>query len=229
MNCIEKRAQQLFIATACIFGVFVFSTPIALAQQDDPEDPPAPLGMDTSKFYCKTRYGLKIEGEAARRAACQKGYETGECEAETDDDEDGTIKACNEGSKADKDLVPEPEANKIKPNVVPDPPRLQAQSGTKNCAGVDTAFLSCQIPAAFGLQGTGIGAMLTIAINIMTIIAGTVAVGALVYAGIIYSSSRDDSTQVKKAKDIIKNTIVGLVLFVALYIVIEFIVPGGVF
>lgn len=199
-------------------------------------NPPAstnnvPEEFDVSKFYCKTRYGLLIEGEAARREACQKGFEGEDCPADSGEDEDGTIKACNEGRLAFKNLNPEPEAGaSIAPTIAtPEPPRLQAQSGTKSCGNVDTAFLSCNVPAAAGLSGSPLGALLAIILNLMAIGAGIVAVGAFVFAGMVYASSRDDSSQVKKAKDIIKNTTVGLVLFAALYAIVQFIVPGGVF
>lgn len=188
--------------------------------------------FDVNKFYCRTRYGLLIPQESARRTSCQKGYDEKKCEGTAGDDKDGTAMACEEGMRAFHDLNPEPkeDAEKMTATMAQIPAqRATAQSGTNSCGDVDTAFLSCRVPAALGIQGTGLGALLNIIINIMAIGAGIVAVGALVFAGITYASSSDNDAQVKKAKDIIKNTIIGLVMFAFMYLIIQFIIPGGLF
>lgn len=210
------------LATAAT--LLLWGTPLLAAPSNDDT-------FDQNKFFCTTRYGLSIEGEAARRDARQKGYDGEECPDGSGDDEKGLARACKEGQLAYKDLLPEPEAtaNGVPTVATPEPPRLQSQSGSQSCAGVDTAFLSCQVPAALGLQGTGLGALLVIVINILAAGVGIAAIGAFVYAGVLYSSAGGNESQVKKAKDLIKNTVIGIVLFIALYGVIEFIVPGGVF
>lgn len=58
---------------------------------------------------------------------------------------------------------------------------------------------------------------------------GVVAVGMFAYAGILYSSSDGDSSQVKKAKDLMLNIVIGLTVFAAMAIAIEWLIPGGVF
>lgn len=103
-----------------------------------------------------------------------------------------------------------------------------------SCGGVDTAILSC--PSDFDGSGTGATAVqksglmgvLTVVVNIMAAAVGILAIGTFVYAGIIYASAGDSQENVKKALGIIRNTVIGLVLFVALYALVNYIVPGGV-
>lgn len=99
-----------------------------------------------------------------------------------------------------------------------------------DCAGVPTAILSCpsQFDGSGGIEKSGLMGILTVVVNIMAAIVGIVAIGAFVYAGILYASAGDSQEQVKKARDIIRNTVIGIVLFVALYSIANFIVPGGV-
>lgn len=102
------------------------------------------------------------------------------------------------------------------------------------CGGVQTAILSC--PTNFDGSGTGADAVqksgimgiLTVVINIMAASVGILAIGAFVYAGILYASAGDSQENVKKAIDVIRNTVIGLVLFVGLYALVNYIVPGGV-
>lgn len=72
-------------------------------------------------------------------------------------------------------------------------------------------------------------AILEWVLAIMTGAVGVVAVGMFAYAGILYSSSDGDAGKVKKAKELMVNTVIGLVVFAAMAIAIEFLIPGGVF
>lgn len=99
-----------------------------------------------------------------------------------------------------------------------------------DCGGVKTAVLSC--PDSFngqgGIEKSGVMGILTVVVNIMAAAVGILAIGAFVYAGIVYASAADSQEKVKQARGIIFNTVIGLVLFVALYALVNFIVPGGV-
>lgn len=58
---------------------------------------------------------------------------------------------------------------------------------------------------------------------------GVLAVGMFAFAGIMYSSSDGDAGKVKKAKDLMLNTVIGLIVFAVMAIAIEWLIPGGVF
>ena len=79
------------------------------------------------------------------------------------------------------------------------------------------------------LENSGIWELLILAVNIMTAGVGIAAVGAIVFAGFLYTGAQDDPGQVKKAMEIIRNTVIGLIAYALMYAAINFLVPGGVF
>lgn len=102
-------------------------------------------------------------------------------------------------------------------------------SGAKGCGGVDTAIIKCNADNSGGIETNGVWALLLMAINILTAGIGIAAVGGIIYGSIMYTSAGDNDGQVKQAKEIIRNVIVGIILYVAMYALLQFIVPGGVF
>lgn len=67
------------------------------------------------------------------------------------------------------------------------------------------------------------------ALGILTAGVGIVAIGAFVYAGIMYSSAGGGAEQIKKAKDIMLQTVIGLAIFGGMGIVLMWLIPGGIF
>lgn len=65
-------------------------------------------------------------------------------------------------------------------------------------------------------------------LNILTATVGIVAVGALVFAGIIYTSAGGDASKVQKAKQIITDTVIGVVAYGLMYLALNWLIPGGV-
>lgn len=76
---------------------------------------------------------------------------------------------------------------------------------------------------------SGIMELLKLVLRILTAGVGIAAVGALVYAGILYGSAGDNSSQTSSAKTIITNTAIGIIAYGAMVLFINFLVPGGVF
>ena len=66
-------------------------------------------------------------------------------------------------------------------------------------------------------------------LNVLSGLVGLAVVGGLVWGGILYMSARADSGQIEKAKMVMFNSVVGLVLFVFMYAILQFIIPGGLF
>lgn len=93
------------------------------------------------------------------------------------------------------------------------------------CGGITTALIDC----GSGTGKEGIIKMLAWFIRILTVIIGIVAVGAIVYASILYASAHDSEQQVNQAKEIIRNVVIGLVLYALMGAAINFLVPGAVF
>lgn len=66
-------------------------------------------------------------------------------------------------------------------------------------------------------------------IRFLSIGVGIVLVGSIIWAGIQYSSSQGNPEQTQAAKNRIQNAVVGLVLYMFIYALIQYLVPGGLF
>ncbi|MDB5165238.1 MAG: hypothetical protein JWM00_128 [Candidatus Saccharibacteria bacterium] len=97
------------------------------------------------------------------------------------------------------------------------------------CAGVDTAIINCNADNSGDLEKNGVWALLLMAINILTAGIGIAAVGGVVYGSIMYTTAGDNEAQVKQAKEIIRNVVIGVMAYIAMYALLQFIVPGGIF
>jgi len=118
-----------------------------------------------------------------------------------------------------------------------------------SCAGVSTSVISCEdksecadgtvintedvcpdgsIPSILVAEN-GIWALINVVLNIMTAGVGILAVGGLVYGGILYSTAEGVPEKSKKAKTIIGNVAVGLIMYMLMYSLLQFFIPGGLF
>lgn len=95
------------------------------------------------------------------------------------------------------------------------------------CGEIETTIIDCA--SAQDTTGSPIVALLVVAIQILTGLIGIVAIGALIYAGILYSSASGNASQVAKAKEIITNTVIGLILFAGMALLLNYLIPGGLF
>ena len=81
-------------------------------------------------------------------------------------------------------------------------------------------------------SGTGEAAIVDViktVIGILAVGVGILAVGTTILGGILYSMSGDNPEQLKRAKTIWINTVIGLILFAFLVAITNFLIPGGVF
>ena len=78
------------------------------------------------------------------------------------------------------------------------------------------------------VKKTGIYLFLIWVLNIMTAGVGVAAVGALIYAGVLYASAGGGSEQIVKSKKIITDVVIGIVAYALMFLVINWLVPGGV-
>jgi len=102
-------------------------------------------------------------------------------------------------------------------------------AGNKGCE-TDTAIISCNnVSGATGLQATGVWSLLLTVINIMTAGVGVLALAGIIYGAVLYTSAGGNPEQVKKARTIFTNVVIGVIAFAAMYTLLNFLVPGGVF
>lgn len=91
----------------------------------------------------------------------------------------------------------------------------------------ETAKSEKQKAAEIG--NSGVMQLLKLILRILTAGVGIVATGALVYAGILYASASDNASQISQAKTIITNVVIGIVAYGLMVLVVNFLIPGGVF
>lgn len=99
-----------------------------------------------------------------------------------------------------------------------------AETEQKTCGGAKTSVLGCN-----ETEDGAIFAVLRILVQILGAGVGVAAVGAVIFGAILYTSSGDNPENIKKAKQIWINTVIGLVLFAFMVAITDFLVPGGVF
>lgn len=111
---------------------------------------------------------------------------------------------------------------------------VSAELGDKNCE-VDTGVVSCDNRLGSdgevkdGLEGTGLWSVLLLALNILTGAIGLAAVAGIVYGSAIYASAGGNQSQVVKGSEIIRNVVIGVIIFALMWSVLNFLIPGGVF
>lgn len=79
------------------------------------------------------------------------------------------------------------------------------------------------------VSNTAIWKLLLWTLNIMIALVGLAATGAIIYAGILYSSAGGNADMIAKAKKIIMNTVIGIVAFALMYLGLNWLIPGGIF
>ena len=101
--------------------------------------------------------------------------------------------------------------------------------GNNGCE-TDTSIIKCNNVNDSGeIENTGIWSILLLIINIMTVGVGILAVAGIVYGSILYTSAGGSPYQVKKAKTVIINVVIGILAYLLMFSVLNFIIPGGVF
>lgn len=91
-------------------------------------------------------------------------------------------------------------------------------------AGCSILPISCD-----GSSKSSIIDLLKMILKIMTGGVGVIAVGAIIYASVLYTSAGDNAQQVTQSKTVITNTAIGVVAYGLMALILNFLIPGGVF
>lgn len=117
--------------------------------------------------------------------------------------------------------------------VVPAPASVSAacdEKTSKCCAGVQVAILSCDNNVGnTSAKDSGVWKLMILILNIMTAGVGILAVGGIAYGAALYASSSDKPEQAKQGMTYIKNVVIGLVAYGLMFILLNFLIPGGIF
>ena len=98
-----------------------------------------------------------------------------------------------------------------------------------DCGGAKTSVVNCDQAGGKTVDSNGVWGLLILVINILSAGVVIAAIGGVVYGSIMYTTSGGSVEQTKKSRAIIANTIVGIVLYLAMVALLNFIIPGGVF
>lgn len=104
---------------------------------------------------------------------------------------------------------------------------LFAQPALAQCGGAKTSVIKCS--STDGAEGAAIFEIISQVVSIMSIVIGLAAVGSVIAGAIFYSMSGDNPENIKKAKTIWVNTLIGLGLYAFFVAITNFLIPGGVF
>lgn len=88
--------------------------------------------------------------------------------------------------------------------------------------GASTSILGCDGP-------DGISCLIGLGVKILSGGVAAVAVAMMIYAGVLYASAGTNEGRVRQAKEIITNVVIGAVAYVLFAVIMNFLVPGGVF
>lgn len=102
------------------------------------------------------------------------------------------------------------------------------QASALECAILPQSICGAATTKGTDTKKTGVFLLLIWVLNIMTAGVGIAAVGALIYAGILYASAGSGSEQIVKSKKIITDTAIGIITYALMFLVINWLVPGGV-
>lgn len=100
-------------------------------------------------------------------------------------------------------------------------------SGSKpieGCRDIKTSLIECKTDS-----GTPIMGIIIQLINFLAVGVGIAVVGGIIWGGMLYASSNGDPSKTKQGVTVIINAVVGLLLFMFMYAIINYLVPGGVF
>ena len=109
-------------------------------------------------------------------------------------------------------------------------PTATADDPPSSCGGVETSIISCEETGGDrNIENTGVWGLLLMVLNILTAGVGVAALAGLVYGAVLYTSAGGNPEQVKKARTVFTNVVIGVIAFAGMYALLNFIVPGGVF
>lgn len=66
-------------------------------------------------------------------------------------------------------------------------------------------------------------------LQFMVVGVGLAVVGGIIFGGLTYMTARANTGQIQKAEDIIRSAIIGLLLYIFAFALLNWLIPGGIF
>ncbi len=100
-----------------------------------------------------------------------------------------------------------------------------APESFENCGEAETVLIKCEKNAK---GATAIASVLKLIINVLTVLIGIAAVGGIAWAAILYAKAEDNQSNVSEARTLIRNIVIGILLYGFLIAIVNWLVPGGI-
>jgi len=84
-------------------------------------------------------------------------------------------------------------------------------------------------PTFFDWGSGGIAGLLVTILNWMAIGVAIAVVGGIIYGAVMYMTSGGNQEQAKKSMGIIRNAVIALILYFAMWALLNWLIPGGLF
>ena len=99
-----------------------------------------------------------------------------------------------------------------------------------SCGGIETSIISCDNDggSTANVKDSAVWQILRVAINILTGGIMIAALGGLIYASVLYTSSGANPETRKKSMSIMTNIVIGIVTYALMWALLNFILPGGI-
>jgi hypothetical protein len=177
-------------------------------------------------YYCRAAYDKVLIAEAEK-----KGKVAGEADSGKDDKKASAT--CREKVKFGRDVYNN-GAKKACESAYKTSRNTAEGKGKYTCGGEDGVSTYFD----FGCESKDVNAgarsnpIFSILFFIMNLLAGLVSlsvVGGILYGAFLYTSARDNSQQTQKGIQVITDAVIALILYFALYALVNYLVPGGLF
>ncbi len=117
----------------------------------------------------------------------------------------------------------------MRTNSPPEPEEETCNPAEEKCCGdVETSIIGGDVCAESEEGGVIFGILKGVLI-IMTAGIGIAAVGGIAYGALLYTTAENKPDQTKKAIGIITNVVIGLVAYALMAVLLNFLIPGGIF
>ncbi len=101
-----------------------------------------------------------------------------------------------------------------------------SSTSANSCGDTKTQLIACDEGTTTGVSA--ISNLIKMTVMILTVLIGVVAVGGIAYAAILYSSARDNQSQVEQSRTIMRNIVIGLLLYGFTIAILNWLIPGGI-
>lgn len=106
-----------------------------------------------------------------------------------------------------------------------------AEAQAAQCGTIQTSFdFNCaNVDPKAGDQRNPIFHMILVAINFLSVGVGVLVTGFIIWGGFLYTTSNGEPAKAQKAISYITNAVLALILYMSMYAIVNFLIPGGLF